>query len=513
MILGANKSLGIDISQSRISFVLLRQVGDKIQLLKAGDIEVPEGAMTDGNITDPGRLAGAIKQLLSTNGIRESRVTVSLVAKPVLTRIIDLPSEIPDNLGRFVHSEIRHSAVLAGKEPRYDFCGLDAVSPGAGKRVFVSATDQEKISTFLKVLSLAGVEAGQIELGVIAWLRAIYEKHIANKYHSNILFALLADSTMTICVFRNEILDFIHCIDLSTVKDDKEYLDCCENQIDTVVQFYDIEVDEAAEDKWEIIIGTDEAPNNSEDIQNTLQEKLNCQVHLCTASTVYSDTPVIENDSVEKASVGAVGLAMKQFKTSGPGVKINLIPPEAGDKKAARKFTMIIINIVAAVLLLMILISGFVRIQLNKTKREMTERRQNDPTNDIEKLLIRQRNISDEIAKLSEKKARMEEVFEGVRHNNWSKILDDIRRKTPASVCITKLTGSDDSKLMLEGNTISYPSVRLFADLLCESEFIASAVLNKSSARNDIKGLRAYSIDCVLVDNEGLQAYADREAL
>ncbi len=512
MILGANTSLGIDISQSRISIALLRQVGDKIQLLKAGDIEVPEGVITDGNITDPARLAGAIKQLLSTNGIREPRATVSLVAEPVLTRIIDLPPEIPDNLGRFVHSEIRHSAILAGKEPRYEFCGLDSVSSGAGKRMFVSATDQEKVSTLLKVLSLAGVEARGIELGVIAWLRAIYEKHIADKYHSNILFALLADSTVTVCVFRNAMLDFIRCIDLSTVKDNKEYLACCENQIDAVVQFYDIEVAEAAEDKWEIVIGTDEMPNGSEDIQNTLKEKLNCRVHLCAASTVYSDTPVVENASVEKASVGAVGLAMKQFKTSGPGVKIDMIPPEAEDKKAARKFTMITINIAAAVLLLMILLSGFVQIQLSRTKQAMAAKKQSDPTNDIEKLLIQQRSISDEIAKLSEKKIRMEAVFEGVGHNNWPKILDDLSRNTPASVCITQLTSYDDSKLTIEGNTLSYQSVRLFADLLCKSEFIASALLNKSSTRSNVQGLRAYSIDCVLVDNEGLQAYADREA-
>ena len=47
MTIGPKTSLGIDISEHRISVALVKQSKSGIKLVKAADAEVPEGAITD----------------------------------------------------------------------------------------------------------------------------------------------------------------------------------------------------------------------------------------------------------------------------------------------------------------------------------------------------------------------------------------------------------------------------------------------------------------------------------
>ena len=49
----AKMMLGIDISNTRISVVQLRYIAGKVKLLKAIDCPVPEGALSDGDISNP----------------------------------------------------------------------------------------------------------------------------------------------------------------------------------------------------------------------------------------------------------------------------------------------------------------------------------------------------------------------------------------------------------------------------------------------------------------------------
>ena len=124
MMLGSKSSLGIDISDKRINIVLLRQVNGQIRLVKAADAPLPASAVSDGNITDSSALAKALRLVLVQNKIRTCKAVVSLVAKPILSQILDLPEGIPDNLSQFIQSEIKRSPALSGKEPVCDFCGV-----------------------------------------------------------------------------------------------------------------------------------------------------------------------------------------------------------------------------------------------------------------------------------------------------------------------------------------------------------------------------------------------------
>ena len=490
-------SLGIDISDSRISAALVTEENGQIKLLEGAEVPVPDGAMTDGNIQDPPALAKAIKDLLARNKIKTRRATVSLVAKPVLGQIIDLPEEVPDNLSRFVLSEIKHSPVLSGKEPLYDFYGIAPLGPNKRGRLFVAATDREKMANLLKTFRLAQVEPVAVELNVIASIRAIFAEKISNKYDTNILAAFLHNSILTVCVFRKEALDFIRSIDIG--RDAEDIDKCivrCEDEISAVIQYYDVEVDDAADDSWELIVLLGNPDVDNRRLDESLSRSFKCGLHVCSDSTVYSDTPLEINDSINNASVTAVGLAMKQLNVQQPGLDIQLMPSEAENLRDTRKFLLGIAKLAAVVIFILFLAGAFVRIRLGRIQSALAESKL-DPTKNIEMLLNKQKSINDQITLLSEKSAKIDEVFKDQANVRWDQIMREIQQKIPQALCLNRLVSSDDVNLVLKGNAISFRAIHVFNRLLARSKFFASATVTKTS-KDDNEGLINFSILAVL---------------
>lgn len=504
MISSAKTALGIDISEHRISIALLKQTKKDVKLLKADDIEIPKDAIIDGNIANPALVAGAIKKLLRKNRIRLRQAVVSLVAKPVLNQIVELPEDIPTNVGQFVKSEIRHSPVLSGKEPQFDFCRLESSTQDDLDRVFVGATDSDKIAGILKVFSLAAIEPIAIELPAMSAVRAVYSQKITNRYDCNVLVALLHGSIMTICVYRKDELDFVRSVDLADCMDDSDkYFAGCEREINTVIQYYDVEVDSAAE-KWEILAILENPNVEANDLEFTLQKSFGLDANVCAPQSIYSNTSFAKNDNIQKCSITAVGLAMRQFSGGKDSFAIDLIPAEAEEKKANKKFALMTANLAAVMLLCVFIIAGFVRVQLGKTQEMMEKRKQDSPQDSIEQLFAKQRKVNDRIAYLSDKKTKMNNIFESETVYDWANILDEIRNNVPTTLYITNMSALQGSDFIVEGNARSFKSIHIFAELLTQSDYIRSAVVTQTQKNSRINGMVAYSISCVLSDSEGI---------
>lgn len=504
MISSAKTALGIDISEHRISIALLKKTKKDTRLLKADDIEMPKEAIIDGNIANPALVAGAIKKLLRKNRIRLRQAVISLVAKPVLNQIVELPEDIPANVGQFVKTEIKHSPVLSGKEPQFDFCRLASSGQNDLDRVFVGATDGDKIADILKVFSIAAIEPISIELPAMSAVRAIYSQKITNRYDSNVLVALLHGSIMTICVFRKDELDFVRSVDLAEYMDDNDnYFACCEREIDTVIQYYDVEVD-SAEDKWEILAILENPKIEASDLEFTLQKRFGLDANVCSSDAIYSSTPLAKNDNIRKCSITAVGLAMRAADIGKTDFAIDLIPAEEEEKKATKKFVLLTANLAAVMLLCIFIIAGFVRVQLGKTQEMMEKRKLDSPQDSIEQLLAKQRIVNDKIAYLTDKKTKMNKIFEGDTVFNWADVLDEIRNNVPTTLYITKMSALQGSDFIVEGNARSFKSIHIFAELLRQSDFIQSAVVAQTEKNSRINGMVAYTISCVLSDSEGI---------
>jgi len=497
-------SLGIDIADDRISFALVKQSKDGLHLLKAADTTVPEGAITNGNIANPALIAGQIKNLLKKNGIRTRQAVVSLVANPVIAQIINLPEEMPGNIGQFIQSEIKHSPVLAGREPYYDYCGLNSTGLNGAERIFVAATEAEKIYALMKTLAQANVEPSTIELGIFAAMRALYKQKIAENYDCNTLIAFVHSSVLTICVFRKNELDFIRSINIADQEDSDMLLALCEREIDAVMQFYDIEVDIAPDDKWQIIAITESSLVSANELEFVLQKKFGMDACICSPDNIYQSTDIIESQDIEKASITAAGLAMKKLDVSQQEVKVDLIPPEAEEIKATKKLILATANIVAIILLAMFIVAGVVKHKLSEADQVMQKKRLSEGSDNIEQLLQRQGTMNTKFAYLNEQRAKIGDSFKGNNVRYWAEILDDVRQRIPRTLYITRLACFDNKKIVMEGNAISFKSIHVFAEMLGKSKFIESAAVSGTNKNSAIDGLVAYSINCVL-DNSDKQ--------
>ena len=496
-------ALGIDISEHRISAALLKRTASGVKLLRYAQAEVPAGTITDGNITNPALLGAAIRKLLKKSRISTRHAAVSLVAKPTLVQIMQLPEDLPSNISMFIKSEIRHSPALAGKESEHDFCRIKKLSQNEMGRIFVSATDRDKLGDLLKTYSIAGVDTTEIEPAVVAAVRAVYDKKICDRYDSNVLIALVHGSVVTICVFRKDELDFIRSIEIGPETDDQDaYIDCCEREINSVIQYYDIEVD-SAEEKWEILVVLENPTVQANDLEFALQKSFGLNAAVCCSATVYDDTILVQNDSIEHCSITATGLAMRQLQVSGSDLAMNLIPVEAEEAKAAKKFALIVANMAAIVLLIIFICAGILRMQLEQTQKIMEQRKADGAQDNIEQLLDDQRRVNTQIAYLTDKKKRMREIFEAKEEFLWPEILDDIRKNTPVTLYITSISNPEGADLVLQGNAASFKSIHIFAELLGKSRHIQSAVVAQTQMNYHVEGMVTYSIACVLSPDRG----------
>lgn len=507
MMINTKMSLGVDISGDYISYAVVLQDKSVVKMISAGKTKTPAGAIKDGNIVDPASLAKALKELIGKKKYRNCKSAVTLTVNPSLAQIIEMPEEMPGNVSNFVHSEIKHSAFLAGRDIQMDYCGL-GVSAVLPPRVFVSAIEKSKIKPLLKTLALASIKLETIELPIAAWMRSVYEKHVKPRFKSNVLLALVRDNILNLCVFRNTQFDFVRSVDVSGL-DTESCIKRCETEIKAVVQYYDIEFGSDDEDAWDCVVEIPSVEGGSGDIQTRLSEDLGMNIHVCLPDSILSDTPVESKAKDMSVSLTAIGLALNPMKVPCPNVKTNLIPDEIKESMAAKRELLVFANAVAGILIAIFVFAGFATSQFTRTQEIVEERKEKTPLELSEALAMKLKGIEGRIEILSEKRQLMDKVLEDSVFVDWSEVLEGIRRNAPASLYITAVETNGDFDLAIKGKALSLDAVNLFSRNLDKSELIASSNVKVIEKRNSKDGMVNYTVKCTVADNRRLYVEAN----
>ena len=500
-------SLGVDISGDCISYAVVTQEKSSVKIIAAGKTKTPAGAIKDGNIKDPAAVARVLKTLIGRKKYRSCKSTVSLTVNPSLAQIIDMPEEMPGNVANFVHSEIKHSAFLTGKDIQMDHCGL-GLSAAMPARVFVSAIEKNKIKPLLKTLSLAGINPETIELPIVALMRSIYAKHIKPRFKGNVMLVAVRDNILNLCVFRNTAFDFVRRIDVTGLSAGSR-LKRCETEIKAVAQYYDIEFGSGDEITWDCVMELPSADQDRHSIQAGFSEAVGMNVHVCSPDSVLSDTPAESKVEGNSVTLTALGLALNPLKVPCPNVKTNLIPDEIKESQAAKHELLVLANAVAGILLAIFIFAGFAASQFAKTQEIVRERKAKTPINRIESLVSRQNEIEKELSVLSEKKQLVDKVLENSVFVDWSAVLEEIRRNVPASLYITKMDTNGDFGLSIKGKALTPDAVNLFSGYLDKSQVFASSNVKQIIKTNSKDGVIQYTVKCVVADNRRFYAEAN----
>jgi Tfp pilus assembly protein PilN len=432
---------------------------------------------------------------------------LSLVAHPVLIQILDLPENVPANIGEFVRNEVKHYAMLPAGKVTSDFCGLKSQGKLPGRQILVAATDTQKLTDFAAALEKNALNIVAIEPASLAFLRACYHKRIAKKLDQNLLLAIVHQDALTLCLLRNETLNFLTTkhFELDNNGGDR-CLERLAEEISAVIRFYDFEILEKRS-QWEVEIVTDDSSSLPKERMDVLPSLLTntAGLEIRTFKEASVDTPLVNLDSAANTSAVAIGLAMKLLQSQDFTPNINLLPLKLLQAKSAKKQGLVIANIAAVVFLLMILSIGLFNTKLKKLNRN-TDRKMHTEAIGNMRALLHERTLLDKQAKdVSQKLSKMNAAVRGGYFLRWDRILTQIARAIPRSVQIRSLSSDGSSMIMLEGQALSYEAVELFLDMLSNCEHVKSASLagTEKVSKSD-KWIR-YSIGCSLTDGKEYQ--------
>jgi len=506
MKLDSKSALGIGISNGRISLALLKKDNKDVKLLKAATGPVPDGAIKNGSIEDAALLAKGISQLRSRSKIwiRFRQAAVSLVTKPMLVQIMNVPNQVPTNVVQFVHNEIKHCVALSGKEVALDFCRTGAGGQ-AGSRMLVVATDSRKVTELVKACNIARVNVEALEPSVAACIRALYAKKIAKNFDSNVLIATLEGCGLTLSVFRKRAMDFVRTRDLKETAQPSEVCQWLAEEITAIIQFYDMAADSDSPRNWEITVVADSA-QLPKDAEQSLKIKVACDnLQVRTFEDACQDTSVVEDGAAIKtgASIVAIGLALKLLRTDENDLRINLLPQEAAEVKAVKKNALITANIIAAVLFLTVLAGGVLSAMIKKVNESIVHKKQGRSSQDTSALIKEERLIDRQMKQLSDGPGRVDEILASRGDVDWAALLNELRSVAPKTVRITNLFSRDNSKISLEGLALSYEAVHLFVNMLAKSELTEDASLIGTEKDNDETGYVRYQINCSIIPRRG----------
>jgi Tfp pilus assembly protein PilN len=505
MKLTAKTALGIDISHKQITLALLKESADGIRLLRAAHGSVPAGAIKNGIIENPSSLAAAVRDIRVKNKIgAHHQAVLSVIGGPVLIQIIELPENIPTNIGEFVRNEVKHCAILPAGRATSDFCGLKSREKSFGRRLLVAAADTQKLTESAAALEKKGLNIVAIEPASLAYVRACYHKQIAKKFDHNLLLAVVREGVLMLYLFRNETLDFVTTKNFEPANSgDDKYIEWLADEIKAVVRFYDFEVP-GKQGKWQVEIVMDECdsiPKEKMDMLHLLLTET-AELKIRTFEEASIDTPLANPEASAGTSTVAIGLAMKLLKAGEFTPDVNLLPPKLREAKSEEKWSWVIVNIAAVVFLLMILSIGLLDAKLKRLSLNTDYKTRTKAIENMGALLQERTLLDGQIKDATQKLSNMSAAVKSGYFPRWDQILKEVASAIPTNARINSLSNEGSSTVRLEGQAISYEAVELFLAKLGRCEHIKSASLAGTEKDSESNKWVKYIINCSLSDQK-----------
>ncbi len=218
----SNKGVGIELAPERVNIVQLRKQRQGLKLESLTSVPVPEGVVTDGQITDPPAMAQLIQQGLAESKIKVSRVATGVPGRDAIVRLIPVPAELDDKELR--EMVLNHEAGLYLPYPReeadvdYQKLNYFIDEDGIEKvQVLLVATRKEVTDTYISTFEQAGLQIDILEISSFALIRTIRDRHLRElgPQEAAVLVDIEFDST-EIAIIVNGVPQFSRTVPIGT---------------------------------------------------------------------------------------------------------------------------------------------------------------------------------------------------------------------------------------------------------------------------------------------------------
>jgi Tfp pilus assembly PilM family ATPase/Tfp pilus assembly protein PilN len=499
------KVIGIDVCKDSVSIVRLEKSYGKISLIGCSRVAIDKESPGGNGIERFKAIASAVRKSGITSYPRHCDAGLCFRSSPELLQILNPPDPSPDVTRKFIQEEIRQYAVLPLKNVLIDYCSLRSYDSSAQKSALVGAAQIEPLTMAAKEFDKNHVDIRSIESAIIALIRACYGKVIKHAGQKNVMLVLLHDENMSLCVFSGQKFDFLRIKKFDfDFSDTKKHIDVIAEQIESVVQFYELE--RTSEQKnWPVYLAGSFDLSKAKEIAGQLRNHIRRQNIEISEIDVSNVDIISEGVKTDDFSPVAAGAAMKLLDVNDFGTSINLLPNEIYEIRKARRQLLAIINIAALIFVLIFIYIAFLTKETAHARNEFIQSKQNRANINIPQLIRTRADVNEAAQRIAWNVKTINTALKDKTWHNWAFILTEIGTKAPQTVRIQNIESRNSSTVKINGLAINYNAINDFINRLNSCKIINSAQLTDAKQNTQYSnGMTDYSIICS-IDNKKIK--------
>jgi type IV pilus assembly protein PilM len=168
--------VGLDIGTSAVRAALVARTRSGWSLLRFGQVALPVGAVSGGEVRDEGAVAGAVEQLWKRARFKTKRVIVGVSNQRVVVRQVDLPYLDEKDLRSSIRFQVADHVPMPIEDAEIDYWTLDDYTSETGEhmlRLLLVAAASDMVQSFVGAASSAGLQPVGVDLSAFAISRAV----------------------------------------------------------------------------------------------------------------------------------------------------------------------------------------------------------------------------------------------------------------------------------------------------------------------------------------------------
>lgn len=159
---------GLDIGSGYVKLALVDHGGDQPEVCGLAIRPTPRGAVVDGEVIEPDRVAGAVRELMEESGIRSRNTVAALGGHDVFIKRVTLPCMEEKEAGGAIRREAERHVPFDLDEVRLDFQILPRRQSTSHIEVLLVAAKRERVDERVSLLAKAGIRAAAMDIEAFA---------------------------------------------------------------------------------------------------------------------------------------------------------------------------------------------------------------------------------------------------------------------------------------------------------------------------------------------------------
>ena len=488
----AKTALGIDITERRISAVLVEQHEHGFKTVAQASSDLPEGELKAGRSAQGTTVSQVLRQLGNARWARGVKTAVAVSTESVVMQILDMPRQATANVGEFVEGEFRQYVVLSGKTIVSDFCGI---GPGGGvhRHLLVAAAEATKIRENVVACCRAGAAVDVVEPAALAYARAFLTRQVQAEHGRMTVLAVLDAHNLTTGVFAGVTPEFVRVraipADCNSVESLCAWL---AEELRAVTRFCDAELSQDSR-RRQIQVVVHDNVYSAEDIERRIAAEAEMGLVAVADSCECTGDPA----TAQKTSMVAVGAALRLLNADSDDMRINLLPREVVHRRSLSRHMLVTANVAAVVFLCLFLAAQLLARTTEARNRKIEHAKLSEELHAARALIGEEKFTDQQIASLRGRLGSLHRAIGAKREADWPAALHAVARATPPEVHVTHWL-CDGMSLSLRGLAPSCDVAQVFVKRLESENPFASVSLAKVQRRQDDGSLLEYRIDCLV---------------